>query len=190
MTDVGPQVWVHHTEPDPDVVDPVEHTEDSAPKKPSGGLWTSPRLESDGESVSSGWIEWMKGEYYDPYGDAQAWILYPEDDVEVYVIDDVYDAKKVMIPDEKHPQGFGRREMRIDYEAVFSEYDGIYLTREGQIDTRFPNHTYQNGERIKRATDLDPYNLYGWDCECILWDDWYFTDYECEGEVTIPDPDY
>lgn len=191
MSNVKPQVWVHSDEPDPEAVEPVHNAEHSPPKKPAGGLWTSTLRESDGDGVSSGWIEWMKAEHYSTVNDPQAWILYPEDDVSVYTIDDVWDAKEIMKQDERY-QGTILQEYVIDWDVVFGEndYDAIHLTEEGQHDTRFPNKTYKDGERVRRADDLHPYSLYGWDTECYLWDGWYFTDYEYAGEVTIPEIDY
>lgn len=181
------QVWVHRHEPDPDAVEPVRRTKKSPRKKPCGGMWTSPLIEKDGR-LSSGWIEWMRGEHYSPHANVQKWLLEPEDDVEVYVIDDVWDAKEIMVPKD---DGLGiSTEYQIDYDAVFEEYDAIYMTREGQIDTRFPNHTYVNGRRERRSENLDGYNLYGWDCACVLWDGWHFTDVGHAGEVTIPELEY
>lgn len=191
MTDVQTQVWVHDEPPEPEKVEPIKNSEDSAPNKPIGGLWTSTLRESDGEGVSSGWIEWMKGEHYSMVEEPQAWLLEPEDDVDVYVIDDVWDAKEIMIPDERY-RGVSLQEYRIDYAEVFGkrDYDAIHLTREGQMDTRFPNKTYKDGERVRRADDLRPYSLYGWDTECYLWEGWHFTDVEYAGEVTLPELQY
>lgn len=191
MTDVEPQVWVHDEPPEPDAVEPIKNSEDSAPKKPIGGLWTSTRSLSDDGGVSSAWIEWMKAEHYSMVQDPQAWVLYPEEDVDVYVIDSVEDAKEIMVPDERY-RSVSLQEYRIDWAEVFGirDYDAIHLTRKGQMETRFPNYTYRDGERVKRSENWRKYSLYGWDCECYLWEGWYFTDVEYAGEVTLPEPDY
>lgn len=190
MSDVVPQVWVSDEPPDPNAVDPIEDSEKAAMNKPLGGMWTSSLRESDGDGVSSGWIEWMQAERYSHVPDPEAWILEPVDDVDVYVIDDVWDAKTIMVPDDKY-ENSTIQDYVIDWELVFEEldYDAIRLTRDGQIDTRFPNKTYIDGERVRRADNLDKYNLYGWDSECYLWDGWHFTDFQYAGEITIPEWD-
>jgi hypothetical protein len=53
-------------------------------------------------------------------------------------------------------------DMVIDFEKLSQNYDGIWLTEQG------------NGE-----THLSfPYNLYSWDCESILWFRWCFEHVE------------
>lgn len=171
------QVWVSNEEPKPEEVDPIKNSEDGPMKKPKGGLWTSTLRTTEGDEVSSGWIEWMKSERWCNVKDPQAWVLEPKNDVDIYVIDSVADAREIMIPDERY-RGYSIEEYRIDWAEVFGirEYDGIRLTRKGQIETRFP--------------DDRRFSLYGWDCECILWEGWQFTDVEYAGEITIPKHDY
>lgn len=182
-----PQVWVGDEDPDPEKFEPPEPSDEIVIGKPAGGLWTSTLIEKE-DRISSGWIEWMRSEQYTM--GTEAWILYPEDDVEVYVIDDVWDAKKVMKPVERYKDHPTLEEWEIDWESVFSEYDAINLTEKGQWETRFPNKTWVdgNGERQwgRRADNLDKYNLYGWDCESTLWGAWRFERVEYAGEVTIP----
>lgn len=192
---IGPQVWVHNEPPDPDAVDPIKNSEKAAPKKPLGGVWTSPLKETEDGEPTSAWIEWMQGEHFSTVQDPQAWILYPEDDVDVYTINDVQDAARIMKPDERY-RSLTLEEYRIDWAQVFGieDHDVIYLTDEGQWRTRFPNKGWIDGDgnRIweKKTTDYRKYSLYGWDCECVLWDGWHFTDYEYMGEVTIPESKY
>lgn len=190
MSEVEPQVWVGAEEPTPEKVDPIKNSEDAAPKKPKGGLWTSTLKREDGE-VSSAWIEWMKGEKYSTCQDPKAWILYPKEDLSVYTINDVQDAAGIMKPDPRY-RGMTIEEYTIDWAHVFGieEYDAIHLTDEGQWRTRFPNKGWidENGDRVweKKTTDYRKYSLYGWDCECFLWEGWNFTEVEYAGPVEIP----
>ena len=50
----------------------------------------------------------------------------------------------------------------IDYEEMAKEYDAIWLTVNGQWDTRLPE--------MDGNYDIDgsSINLYGWDCESLL----------------------
>lgn len=188
------QVWVGSEEPTADRVDPIKNSDDGPPKKPKGGLWTSTLKTTEGDEVSSGWIEWMKAEGWCNVKEPQAWVLEPKDDVDVYVIDSVEDAIDIMVPDERY-RSMSLQEYRIDWAEVFGirDYDAIRLTEKGQWETRFPNKCYhENGERKwgKHSDNLRGYSLYGWDCECVLWEGWQFTDVEYAGEVTIPKHEY
>lgn len=177
MSSMRPQVWVHEERPTPEQVEPIAPTDDRAlRKKPRGGLWTSP-LREDGTSA---WIEWMQAEHFSVVPNPRAWKLTVADDASVYTIDDVADLRAIVTdPPRRERYGALRDTGRckvIDWRAVFAEYDGIHLTREGQISTRF--------------TDRGEPDLYGWDCECVLWDDWHFTDVEYMGPVELTTPSY
>lgn len=184
------QVWVGSEEPTADRVGPIKNSDSGPPKKPEGGLWTSTFKTTEDDEVSSGWIEWMKAERWCNVKNPEKWVLEPEEDVDVYVIDSVEDAIEIMVPDERY-KGMSMQEYRIDWAEVFGirDYDAIRLTHEGQIATRFPDKKYTEEGRVKTGYDRG-YSLYGWDCECVLWEGWNFTDVEYAGEVTIPKAQY
>lgn len=128
--------------------------------KPAGGMWTSPK-ESE-----YGWIDFCKSERFrlpDGFTDGFEFQLKP--DSKVYIIDTFFDL--VRVPYKlKDPMfsGVGLRfgQNFIDYEEMAKEYDAIWLTADGQWDTRLPE---MNG-----LMDVDglSINLYGWDCESLI----------------------
>lgn len=163
------QVWVGNDEPTAEKLNPVKTNDvDAGMNKPRGGFWTSPLRDG-----SSAWIEWMKREHWCPHPEPKAWKLTIEGDPEVYVIDDVSDLKAITKhPDQPRHGPRGVFNYQIDWESVFDEYDAVHLTAEGQHKTRFTGH--------------DEPDLYGWDCETVLWNDWHFENVELMGEVEIP----
>jgi len=105
-------------------------------------MWTSPA------NSEYGWRDWCEDENWGRSDDDSVYRLTVDGSVDIYVIDSHDDLR------------FSKR--YPDYESVFKEYDGIHLTREGQIDTRIGSEA----------------DLCGWDVECVLWDDWHFTSVE------------
>jgi hypothetical protein len=167
---VGPQLWVGEREPVPERVEPVRRgPAEPAIAKPAGGLWTSPVRENG----SSAWIDWMRREYWCPIADPRAWLLTPEENASVYVIDDAADLAPITAPAEDLDlQIPGLSDYRaVDWAGVFDEFDGISLTECGQVATRF--------------TPSGTANLYGWDCATVLWYEWTFADVEYVGEIDI-----
>lgn len=126
--------------------------------KPAGGMWTSPK-ESE-----YGWIDFCKGENFrlpDGFTDGFEFQLKP--DSKVYIIDSFIDL--VRVPHKLIDPFYGNIQFGqnfIDYEEMAKEYDAIWLTAEGQWDTRLPE--------IEGLMDIDgrSINLYGWDCESLL----------------------
>lgn len=125
------------------------------------GLWTSTWRP---ETQDSSWVEWCRGESYhaEEYGDCgRWWLLRVRPHVRIYTVDRLHDLEQLL-------DWYGRRDLDllprflsqvIDFEAAAKQYDGIHLTEEGQMDTRFS----------------EP-NLYGWDCESTLWMRWSFDE--------------
>lgn len=104
--------------------------------KPEGGLWASP------VGSSYGWREWCEAE---SFGNLSHNFTF-EFEGNVFVINSCADATRMPWIEEhryiKYP----------DFEKMVSlGYDAIFLTENGQVETRF-------GEP----------SLYGWDCECVL----------------------
>lgn len=153
-----PQLFVHGEEPDPEKFDKVQNRE--AFWKPKGGLWTS-TLDGD----SSAWIDWCKRERWGLSEGMGKFALYPEDDVDVFVVD-VYDDLEQLVED--YPRDIQFPRPLIDFEKMAEDYDGMQVTERGQAETRFGK-----------------VNLYGWDCESTFWFNWCFEDVDYLGEVDI-----
>lgn len=144
------QVFIHPERPHPDRLDPISNRPQF---KPEGGLWTSSYRDE-----SSAWVNWMQAEQWYNHSDATAWLLTP-DDPDIYQIDTLTDLKVLAseFPNEDSPLSY----TALDYEAIADVFDGIWLTQQGQWQTRFSHP-----------------NLYGWDCESTLWFEWCFENAE------------
>lgn len=153
------QYFVNRERPTPEKVTPIEtYGRESGERsalqnKPLGGLWTTP------VSTTWGWLDWCINEKYGLHEENDVWILEPDTD-NIYTIDTKQDFQNLFDEYKWRPKRKSwREEPMVDFEAVFEHYDGIHLTRNGQRETRHSRP-----------------GLYGWDCECVLWDDWYFDD--------------
>ena len=108
--------------------------------KPIGGLWASP-LKSH-----CGWREWCKEENFRLSSFSEYFTLSLKDYARVLVIDDF----ESLLP---LPAIDGHSDYKIvDFESITSQYDAIWLTPNGEEQTRFSR----------------PVRLYGWDCESVL----------------------
>ena len=107
--------------------------------KPIGGLWASP--------INSkwGWVDWCKLENY---GDiTKSFTFWYEGNL--LIIDSLDDLKtKVHFVNKQEYKYYAR----IDFEKLSKKYDAMFLTENGQRETRYSH----------------PESLYGWDCESIL----------------------
>jgi hypothetical protein len=115
--------------------------------KPEGGLWCSP-IESKNE-----WKDFLIGEDWRTETLEKSVIFELKPNSKILKIDSYKDLKKQVsifekkiYPEHSYLRGF------LDYEKLTLEYDAIFLTANGQYDTRMAFDT----------------NLYGWDCECLL----------------------
>lgn len=145
--------------PDPERFEPVDngHLE----VKPYGGLWTStytPEAEHETD-----WLRWCSTEGY--YAGRVKFMLFPKDDLNILEVDTMDDLRPIV---ERYPEeekyAFLPRSHAIDFEAIADDgYDGIRLTKQGQVNTRM--------------TPADEPDLYGWDAECTLWFNWCFEDW-------------
>ena len=131
--------------------------------KPSGGLWTSSYI----PFIGSDWVQYSfkVGGFRVP--DNEVWdgyLLYPKHDARIFTIDSYKDLERLMdqyrIKSKlKFANFYARRaNYSIDFEKMAQDYDGIHLTRKGQILTK---KSY-------------PYNLDGWDVESTIWFRWVF----------------
>lgn len=159
------QIFVHRDEPSPEAIDPISNWEPhktvddtSIHNKPAGGIWSSPA------ASDWGWLDWAESnDWY--WGDETVWSLQPDESATVYTIDSREDLEWLheqygWIPD------IIAYESILDFEAIFDDYDALYLTKEGQEKTR-------HGQP----------NLYGWDCSSVLWNSWHFEHVEKLGTI-------
>jgi hypothetical protein len=106
--------------------------------KPYGGLWASP------VNSEFGWIDWCKAENF------------REDKLNEYFEFEITNWNNIIIIDNEKDmlnKLIWINTDSINFEILYNNnIHGIYLTENGQYETRL---TY-------------PYNLYGWDCECML----------------------
>lgn len=109
------------------------------------GLWASP-VDSE-----YGWKDWCEDEKFGVCRVANSFTFQLSENAKVYVIDSVDDLINVPHKITYSPE-FLLRTQFIDFEKMSIDYDAIYLTWNGQCETRFSK----------------PMDLYGWDCECIL----------------------
>lgn len=114
--------------------------------KPRGtGLWASPT------ESQYGWKDWCEAEKFGVCSVENAFAFQLSENAKVYVIDSVDDL--VNVPHKiTYPPEYLLRTQFIDFEKMSIDYDAIYLTWNGQCETRLSR----------------PMDLYGWDCECIL----------------------
>lgn len=139
---------------------PVEN--DSFAVKPKGGFWTSP-LRDDGRF---GWLDWTEREMRLPE-EFDVWECHPEDELTVATIDTYQDLIAYLDVYERNDHFRAHSsQAALDFEEMATVYDAIYLTENGQRETR-----------------LTSPNLYGWDCETVLWLDWRFDTVEHLGTV-------
>lgn len=116
--------------------------------KPSGGLWTSP-VESE-----FGWKEFVIGENFrtEKYLKKEC-LVRLKSSVKLFIIDGVEDLDRC--PTIKDNPGYYNR--TIDWEELSKSYDGVWLTLNGERDTRYSsNNAFSLGD------------LYGWDVETVL----------------------
>lgn len=112
--------------------------------KPNGGLWTSPI------GSEYGWKDWCEAEQFRDCIESESFKLQFIENVKLYKIDTLQDLKS--LPLTSIP-GMPRGMMDFpDFEMISKHYNGIWLTVNGQHETRFSH----------------PLSLYGWDCESIL----------------------
>lgn len=108
--------------------------------KPDGGLWTSPI------GSEFGWKEWCEAEHFRDCIESESFKLQFIDNVKLYKIDTLQDLKDLPMIEAHGIMKFP------DFEMIAQHYNGIWLTVNGQHETRFSH----------------PVSLYGWDCESIL----------------------
>lgn len=135
--------------------------------KANGGLWTSTY-----KNGKSDWINWCESNNFWTTDNQTKWLLSVNKNARVLKIDtrdDLFSAYKKygisLLGGDFELAGYkiGITDLGIlDYEKIARDYDGVWLTQEGQWATRFSS----------------PISLYGWDCECTHWFRWVFDKVE------------
>lgn len=127
--------------------------------KPDGGVWGSP-VESE-----YGWKDWCTMEDYNTESLSiyTKWrIKNPSRLIKIDCMEDllsVYEKYPYITPENPNKES-------LDFHAMMKDgWSGVWLTQEGEMDTR-ENFGYpEDNWAIQRI------NLYGWDCESIVcWD--------------------
>ena len=138
-------------EPKEELFSPIKN--DLSFVKPHGGLWTSP---FDEENKTCGWVDWCLSEQLE-WLDKDWWLITPDDDLNIYIIDSVEDVKE-LVDKNNLENSYISWLACIDFEGLRDQekIDVVHLTEEGQWKTRL----------------VQKYSLYGWDCECWLWLNW------------------
>lgn len=145
---IFPQLFIGKQEPSFSLFNDITNTDTV---KPSGGLWTSTYK----EAIGSEWVQWCfdADEEVPKDGFWQSYLVVPKKDISVFVIDSYQDLERLM-------EEFGEDMLgvlfHIDFEKMRQKYDAIWLTEQGETLTR---HS-------------DPYHLYGWNAETVLWLNW------------------
>ncbi len=116
--------------------------------KPLGGMWSSP------VNSNYGWIDFCKNEEFRLESLNEHFEF--KIDGTIYTIDTVEDLYRCP----KLNPSWSDTTYYIDFEQMIKiGYDAIYLTENGQHETRF--HREYN-------RSIDNFTLYGWDVECVL----------------------
>jgi hypothetical protein len=112
--------------------------------KPKGGLWTSPI------NSKYSWKRFCKSEHFRSNSLKSRMILKLDDSTNILKIDSLKDALKMKWLIHKFNNKF---EMQFpNFELLKTKYDAIYLTRNGERETRLSR----------------PHSLYGWDVETVF----------------------
>ncbi|MFJ6215109.1 hypothetical protein ACIQGZ_17495 [Streptomyces sp. NPDC092296] len=107
-----------------------------------------------GEPVRTAWTDWCRDE---ACFDADTYVRFveivPAPDARVLRIDTLADLRTVVAAFPADPFYPGQRQEYPDWHAMAAAgWDAVWLTDDGQ-----------------RATPYGEPNLYGWDCESVLW---------------------
>lgn len=110
--------------------------------KPRGGLWTSPL------NSSHSWKDWCTREEFRECKRNESFMLKFKPDAKILIIDSYIDLEKLPVKS----VNLKFRWYQIDFQRLSKKYDAIWLTENGERDTRWS----------------DPLSLYGWDVETIF----------------------
>lgn len=160
--DLPRQVYSHAPDHDPALTQPEKFrtpvNSKFMPKPEAGGLWTATvtQVEPTGAVRSTSWLDWCRSENFGRGRYTRYLEIRPTPCARVLRIDSLADLRAIhseygFLPDDRFP-AFAAV---LDWERMAREgVDGVYLTHQGQYETRFPS-------------DGGP-SLYGWDTESLL----------------------
>lgn len=167
VTNIPDLVWSGDQEPVEEKFTPVKNSAHSPIGKPARGtgMWLCP-ITSDYR-----WKHWCDAEEYHRVLNPIEWVLTVRPGTRLIVIDSYPDLLELLgtygLPDHENPYiGMTNMFSLIDFELLAQDYDGIWLTEEGQWATR-----------------LSEPSLYGWDLESVLVFRWVFDNVSVEAEV-------
>lgn len=165
VTDIPDLVFCGDVAPNPNEFDLVSNGERRFHPKPKGGMWLCP--------ATSGhrWKHWCASEQFHTDVYQQEWTLKVKEGTRFLVIDTHADLVELLAEYGKETQldpYIRLSEWSIDFERIAQDYDGIWLTENGQWATR-----------------LSEPNLYGWDLESILVFRWVFEEVEGEAQPSV-----
>jgi hypothetical protein len=139
----------------PELFRPVTSRRGWVKPDPGTGLWTATVTEAtpDGRPLRTSWTDWCEAEQFGSYTHLVE--VFPAADARVLRIDTLDDLRAVVAAFPAEPRIPGWAVEYPDWEALATSWDGVWLTDAGQWRTRLP--------------PTDGPNLYGWDCESVLW---------------------
>lgn len=162
-TDLPPQAYAHTADHDITLTADPAHWRPirdigTGWVKPKGGtgLWTSPvtARTPDGAPADSAWLEWCRAEMDTDTADQYLTEIAPAPTARLLLIDSQAHLAAII---DRYPAAQNPHIHRAgypDWPAMAADWDGVYLTDQGQWATRLP--------------DTGP-DLYGWDMESCLW---------------------
>lgn len=127
--------------------------------KPDGGLWASSYIEN-GE-YKSDWIKFCINQDFN-YTDLQKGVLFTiKQESRICIIDNMDDLENLLkyYKSEQILDTIDYSIQYLDYEKIAIDYDVIYLSHNGQWETRFARYLLGEGKGI---------DLYGWYIETLL----------------------
>jgi hypothetical protein len=151
MPNIAPQLYVHDGEVLRPQIWPVRN-DPKALGKPRGGFWTS----TYDPEFGSAWVRWCVAyRYNEPLGLHWTVLSVPKS-ARIAVIESPCDLAALI---ERYARTLHGR-CGLDFERLAGQYDGLHLTHEGYLRTRW-----------RRSNPC----LIGWDCETTVWFRWVFT---------------
>ena len=127
-----------------DYIEPIKNR--LMANKPMGGFWTSP------VDSKYSWKDWCEDAEYGGSDFSKSFIIELKDDAKILKIDSESDLLKLpIVKDSMYSNPFRDRGY-LDFEKIASEYDAIWLTYDGLLETKWS----------------EPVDTYGWDCESVL----------------------
>lgn len=148
--EIATQLYIGRDRPDPLRMQAVRNSDNCLGAKPEGGLWTS----TYDPAYGSDWVRWCLTEEFGNVN-VGSWLIEPDPGARILTIDTLSDLRGVLAEYGRTALDLGQdpRWCKPDFERLAQLYDGFHLTEAGQWATRLSR----------------PFDLYGWDCESMVW---------------------